>query len=251
MTKTIQNEQEATPPIGKSTRGRLFRLLFLLLVLGAVFLALRHFLGPQITAGVVWFTHWVETLGVWAPIAFIVGYILFTVALIPGAILTMASGILFGLAKGTLYATVGAVVGATCAFLISRFLARKRFEKRISSNEKFAAIDRAIAEQGGKIVLLLRLSPIFPFTYLNYALGLSRVRLFDFVWASVGMLPGTFLYVYYGKTLGDLAAIAAGSSPERGPVHSISIAFGLLATIAVTAYITRLARGALQEATDG
>ena len=185
------------------------------------------------------------------PVAFILGYIVFTVALIPGSILTMAGGALFGLVQGTLFVTIAAVTGATCAFLISRHLARGKFEERLADSEKFAAIDRAIAEQGGKIVLLLRLSPVFPFTYLNYALGLTRVRLFDFIWASVGMIPGTFLYVYYGKTLGDIAAIAAGTSPERGTEQWIFLAIGLLATLAVTAYITRLARRALKEATDG
>jgi len=251
MTQTTQSESTPSETTGQPARGRLFKRLVLLVVVVAALFAIKEFLGPQINAGVVQFTQWVESLGVWAPLAFIAGYIFFTVALIPGSILTMAGGALFGLAYGTLYVTIGAVVGATSAFLISRFLARGKFEEKIAGNEKFAAIDRAIAAQGGRIVLLLRLSPLFPFTYLNYALGLTRVRLLDFVWASVGMIPGTFLYVYYGKTLGDIAAIAAGNSPQRGIEQWISLAVGLLATIAVTAYITRLARRALKEATDG
>lgn len=255
MTQTAQPEPTPPQTSGQPARGRLLKLILLLLVVGAALFAIQQLLGPQLTAGMVRFTQWVESLGVWAPIAFIAGYIFFTVMLIPGSILTMAGGALFGLAEGTLYAAFGAVIGATSAFLISRHLARGKFEEKLAGNEtlamKFAAIDQAIAAQGGKIVLLLRLSPVFPFTYLNYALGLTRVRLRDFVWASVGMLPGTFLYVYYGQTLGDIAAIAAGNSPERGAEQWISLAVGLLATIAVTAYITRLARRALEEATDG
>lgn len=227
------------------------RLKWVLIAVGILGLGLAmHFLGPQIKSYVSQFSQWIEGLGPWGPIAFIVGYILFTVALIPGSVLTMAGGALFGLWYGTLYVTCGAVIGSTLAFLISRHLARQRFEKKLADNPRFNAIDRAIGEQGGKIVFLLRLSPVFPFTYLNYALGLSRVRLRDYVLAAVGMVPGTFLYVYYGKAIGDVAAIAAGSSPDKGVEQWIMLGVGLLATILVSAYITRLARKSLSEAAD-
>jgi uncharacterized membrane protein YdjX (TVP38/TMEM64 family) len=212
--------------------------------------AAMHWLGPQLKTYVTQFSQWIEGLGPWGPLAFILGYIVFTVALIPGSILTMAGGALFGLWFGTLYVTCAAVIGSTLAFLISRHLARSRFEERLADNAKFNAIDRAIGEQGGKIVFLLRLSPVFPFTYLNYALGLSRVRLRDYVLAAVGMVPGTFLYVYYGKAIGDVAAIAAGTAPEKGAEQWVMLGVGLLATFAVSAYITRLARKSLSEAAD-
>lgn len=222
-----------------------------LIVVGviAVGVAMR-LLGPQISDHVNSFNQWIEGLGPWAPVAFILGYIAFTVALVPGSLLTMAGGALFGLAYGTLYVTLGAVIGSTLAFLISRHLARRRFEKSLASNQRFAAIDKAIGEQGGKIVFLLRLSPVFPFTYLNYALGLTRVRLRDYVLAAVGMVPGTFLYVYYGKAIGDVAAIATGAGPERGTEQWVMVGVGLVATIVVSAYITRIARRALEEAAD-
>ena len=239
-----------SPTAAAPTGKRPWHLLLLVVLVVLVLVVLQKLFGPQIQSGVVQFTNWVESLGPWAPAAFILGYITFTVALVPGSILTMAGGALFGLFYGTVYVTLAAVTGATCAFLISRHLARERFEKRLEGNEKFQAIDQAIGREGGKIVLLLRLSPVFPFTYLNYALGLTRVRLVDFVWASVGMIPGTFLYVYYGKTLGDIASIAAGTAPERGMEHWISLGAGLLATVLVTAYITRLAKKALAEVTD-
>ncbi len=209
------------------------------------------FFGSQAGAYVGGFAEWVDSLGVWGPVVFMAGYAVATVAFVPGSILTMSSGALFGLAHGTLYVIVAATVGATCAFLIARFLARQRIEARLADNENFAAIDRAIAAQGGKIVALLRLSPAFPFSLMNYALGLTSVRTWHYVLACIAMLPGTFLWVYYGKALGSLAAIAAGTAPDRGAEQWIFLGVGLAATVAVTAYVTGIARRALKEATDG
>src|SRR5439155_1410723 len=101
-----------------------------------------------------------------------------------------------------------ATLGASAAFLVGRYLARAAVERRIAANPRFAAIDRAVGAEGRKIVFLLRLSPVFPFNLLNYALGLTRVRFADFFLASVGMLPGTVLYVYSGKLIGDVTGLA-------------------------------------------
>ena len=105
--------------------------------------------------------------------------------------------------------------------------------------------------EGLKIVTLLRLSPVFPFNLLNYGLGLTNVRLRDYVIACFGMLPGTLLYVYYGKLAGDVAAVAAGAGPERGVGYWVVLGIGLVATVVVTTLVTRTARRALREATDG
>ena len=113
----------------------------------------------------------------------------------------------------------------------------------------FASIDRAVEREGFKIVLLLRLSPVFPFNLLNYALGLTKVRVRDYVAACVGMIPGTLLYVYYGRLAGDVAALAAGASADRGAEYWTVLIVGLVATLAVTTVVTRIARAALQEAT--
>ena len=145
---------------------------------------------------------------------------------------------------------IAAVLGSTLAFLISRYLARGLVERRIRDNARFASLDRAIGENGLRIMFLLRLSPAFPFSFLNYALGLTSVRLRDFLLASFGMLPGTVLYVYYGKLIGDVAAIASGVAVERGASYYVLLGVGLVATIAVTAIVTRIARKALQEATQ-
>jgi len=191
----------------------------------------------------------VRDLGPLGPAAFVLGYIVAAVAFVPGALLTLVAGAVFGVVLGTLYVLVGATLGSTAAFLISRHVARGAFERRLGTNPRFTAIDQAIAREGRKVVFLLRLSPVFPFTLLNYALGLTRIRLSDFVVASVGMLPGTLLYTYAGKVAGDLAAVAAGSTPARGPGYYLVLALGLGATVAVTVLITRVARRALADAT--
>ena len=193
------------------------------------------------------FSNWVDGLGLWGSVVFVLGYALATVAFVPGSLLTLAAGAIFGLARGTVIVFIGATLGASAAFLIARYVARKPIERRIESRPKFAAIDRAIGREGLKIVTLLRLSPAFPFNLLNYGLGLTRVRFAHYLIACLGMLPGTFLYVYYGKALGDLAAIAAGVHPERGAGYWVIFVLGLAATILVTLFVTRVARRALKQ----
>jgi len=195
------------------------------------------------------FTTWVNGLGVWGPLVFVLGYAVAVVAFVPGSVLTLAAGAIFGLAKGTVYVFVAAVLGSAAAFLVARHLARAAVERRIARNPRFAAIDRAVAAEGRKIVFLLRLSPVFPFTLLNYVLGLTRVRFADYVVASPGMIPGTLLYVYYGKLAGDVATLAAGAPAPRGAGYWTVLALGLAATVAVTTVVTRAAGRALREAT--
>jgi uncharacterized membrane protein YdjX (TVP38/TMEM64 family) len=195
------------------------------------------------------FAAWVDDLGVWGPIVFTVGYAAAVVAFVPGSILTLAAGAVFGLLKGTVTVFVAATVGASLAFLVSRHVARSAIEKRLAGNDRFAAIDRAVGAEGRKIVFLLRLSPVFPFNLLNYALGLTRVRFADYVVASLGMLPGTLLYVYYGKLAGDVAALAGGAAVEKNLGYYAVLLLGLVATVVVTTLVTRIARRALREAT--
>jgi uncharacterized membrane protein YdjX (TVP38/TMEM64 family) len=194
------------------------------------------------------FAAWVESLGAWGPVVFVLGYAAAVVAFAPGSLLTLAAGAIFGLARGVAYVFVAAVLGSSAAFLVARYLARGAVERRLAGNPRFAAIDRAIGAQGRRIVFLLRLSPVFPFNLLNYALGLTRVRFADYFVASAGMLPGTFLYVYYGKLAGDVAALAGGAPVPRDAGYWAVLALGLVATVAVTAVVTRIARRALREA---
>ena len=195
------------------------------------------------------FAQWVNGLGAWGPAVFIAGYAIAVVAFVPASLLTLAGGAIFGVAAGTAYVFVAAVIGSSLAFLVSRYLARAAVERRLAGNEKFAAIDRAVREQGRHIVFLLRLSPAFPFNLLNYALGLTSVRFVDDLVAACGMLPGTLLYVYSGKAVGDVAALAGGVQHERGGTDFALLGVGLIATAIVTVLVTRIARRALDEAT--
>ncbi|MEP6687388.1 MAG: TVP38/TMEM64 family protein [Gemmatimonadales bacterium] len=205
--------------------------------------------GRRLAGLVPAFGEWVHGLGPLGPIAFIGGYAVAAVAFVPGSLLTLAAGAVFGVGRGTAYALVGATLGASGAFLISRHAARAAFQRRVDRLPKFSAIDRAIAREGGKVVFLLRLSPLFPFTLLNYALGLTRIRFSRFLVASAGMLPGTLLYTYSGKVVGDVAAAAGSHGPPRTAAYYAVLGLGLAATAAVTAIITRVARRALAEST--
>jgi uncharacterized membrane protein YdjX (TVP38/TMEM64 family) len=192
----------------------------------------------------------VDSLGLPGPLVFVAGYALATVAFVPGSVLTLAAGAVFGL-PAVLWVFAGAVLGSSAAFLMARHVARAAVERRLAGSVRLAAIDRAIAARGRRIVLLLRLSPVFPFNLLNYALGLTQVRFRDYVLGAVGMLPGTLLYVYYGKVIGDVAAVAAGVEVGRDAAYWVVSGLGLLATLGVTAVIARAARRALAEATGG
>ncbi|MFI5366040.1 MAG: TVP38/TMEM64 family protein [Candidatus Binatia bacterium] len=206
-------------------------------------------LGRAAGAYVPRFAAWVNALGVWGPVVFIAGYAAAVVAFAPGSILTLAAGAIFGIVQGTFYVFIAATLGASAAFLVSRNVARGAIERRLTGNPRFAAIDRAVGMQGRRIVFLLRLSPVFPFNLLNYALGLTNVRFADYLVASIGMLPGTLLYVYYGKLAGDVAALAGGAAVQKGPAYYAVLALGLVATVVVTTLVTRTARRALKEAT--
>lgn len=222
---------------------------WLRIAIAAAAVLLLLFLGRRLGAALPTFAAWVDGLGAFGPIVFIAGYALAVVAFAPGSILTLAAGAIFGIARGTAYVFVAATIGAALAFLVARYVARPWVEQRIAGNPRFAAIDRAIAAQGRRIVFLLRLSPAFPFSLLNYALGLTRVRFADALVASVGMLPGTLLYVYYGNVGGEIAK-AAGGTAQRGPAEWAVLGLGLVATIAVTTIVARIARRALSEATE-
>ena len=219
------------------------------ILLGLVVLGLLFSVGRQIAGLLPQFAAWVDGLVNLGPVVFIVGYAGATVAFVPGSVLTLAAGAIFGLFRGTVFVMLGATVGSALAFLIARYIARGPVENRLGGNERFAAIDHAIGREGFKIVLLLRLSPVFPFNLLNYSLGLTKVRFVDYLGASIGMLPGSLLYTYYGKLAGDVAQIATGGAVGRDAGYFAVLLVGLLATILVTTLVTRTARRALREAT--
>ena len=187
--------------------------------------------------------NWVEQLGPTGPAIFILIYIAACVLFVPGSALTLGAGAIFGVVKGSIIVSVASTLGATAAFLVGRYVARDWVARKIAKNEKFAAIDRAVGEEGWKIVGLTRLSPVFPFSLLNYAYGLTKVSLRDYFFASwIGMMPGTIMYVY----LGSLARLGVESERASGAQIALKIV-GLLATVAVTVYVTKIARRALAQ----
>lgn len=221
------------------------RVVAIIIVLVALVVA-----GRQAAALVPRFAAYINGLGALGAVVFVLGYAVACVAFIPGSLLTLAAGAIFGLVKGVALVFVGATIGSTLAFLIARYAARGWVEQRLAGNARFAAIDRAIGADGRRIVTLLRLSPAFPFSLLNYALGLTQVKLVDYLVAAFGMLPGTVLFVYYGRLAGDVAALASGTQAPKDAGYYAVLGVGLLATIIVTALVTRTARRALREATE-
>lgn len=186
---------------------------------------------------------WIKELGPLGLAVFIIIYILATVLFIPGSLLTLGAGFIFGIVKGSICVSIASTLGATLAFLVGRYLARGWVSKQIEGNEKFKAIDEAVAGEGWKIVGLARLSPIFPFNLLNYAFGVTQVSLRDYFLASwIGMMPGTVMYVYFGSLAESLATLGQG---EKTPLEWTLFGVGLVATVAVTVYVTKIAKDAL------
>ncbi len=215
-------------------------------VLGGLAVVALAILGGRQAAGLVpRFAAWVESLGALGPLVFILGYAVATVAFVPGSVLTLAAGAIFGVVRGTVFTLAGATLGASAAFLVARYVARGAVERRFAGSARFAAVDRAVGREGLKIVTLLRLSPLFPFNALNYGLGLTGVPFLKYLAACAAMLPGTLLYVYYGAAAGSLAA-AVGGEARKGTESWVLFGVGLLATVLVTAFVTRLAGRALK-----
>lgn len=193
---------------------------------------------------------WIREAGAVGVAFYVVAYVVATLLLLPGSVLTAGAGFAYGPVLGTLLVSPASVLAATLSFLLGRSAARDWVSRRIATDPRFGAIDRAIGESGFRIVLLLRLSPIVPFNLLNYALGLTRVRLRDYVLASfLGMLPGTVLYVYLGSVVKNASELLAGRA-VTGPWGQALYWGGLVATIAAAVLISRTARRALHRTLD-
>ncbi|MCA1604154.1 MAG: TVP38/TMEM64 family protein [Acidobacteria bacterium] len=194
------------------------------------------------------FSQWVRGLGALGYVLFVLVYIAATVLFVPGFVLTVGAGFAFGLLPGVIAVSVASTIGAALAFLIARYIARGKIEAMAQKNKRFKAIDRAIGEQGAKLIFLLRLSPLIPFNLSNYFYGLTGVKFWPYVLASwVGMLPGTLLYVYLGAAgKAGVEAAAKGEAAARSPWEWTLFGVGLVATLVVTIIVTRIARNALK-----
>jgi len=180
---------------------------------------------------------WIDQAGWWAPVIFILIYIISTVLFLPGSILTLAGGALFGPVFGALYNLTGATIGAGISFLIARYLASDLVSER--SGGKLKQLINGVESEGWRFVAFVRLVPLFPFNLLNYALGLTKIRFIEYFGATaVFMLPGAFAYTY----LGYAGREAAGGGD--GLIRTIIIAFALIAAVAfLPRFITTLRRG--------
>lgn len=168
------------------------------------------------------FEDYVRQLGNFGPLLVIIAYVASTVLFIPGSALTIGSGTLFGLKTGFIVVFIGANLGALCSFLLARSFLRQKVASWAAANPKFRSLDQAIGKQGFKMVLLTRLSPVFPFVLLNYFLGLTAVRTGSYVVANLlGMLPATFLFVYIGAAARDAIAGQPASTDFYQQIRSV------------------------------
>jgi uncharacterized membrane protein YdjX (TVP38/TMEM64 family) len=198
-----------------------------------------------------WLEHledWVGRMGALGGVVFGLVYVVAALLFIPGSVLTLGAGLVFGLGWGTVVASAAATTTAAAAFLITRYLARDRVARLARGHEKFRAIDEAVRAKGWKVVALLRLSPLVPFSLSNYLYGLTAIRFWPYVLASwVAMLPGTVLYVY----LGAAGRAAVGGARKHSAWEWVLLAAGLLATMIVTVVLTRAARKELEKSHAG
>jgi uncharacterized membrane protein YdjX (TVP38/TMEM64 family) len=229
-----------TPP-----RQRGFLSISKIAVVGSLLLALALARHSQLQEVLRSTLVWVESLGDWKPLVFILIYNLATVLFIPGSLLTMGGGAIFGLVWGSIYVTIAAILGATIAFIVGRFWCRNLVYRKMLDLPQFRALELAIDREGLKIVLLTRLCPILPFNLLNYAFGITNVSLQDYILGSLGIIPGTVMYVYLGDLVGDIATIGMRDRSIDPAVETIQWAIraiGFISTVIITIYFSKLAK---------
>jgi len=196
----------------------------------------RHLIGEVIRA--------LRGFGDWGPPMFGVLYAIGVVTLIPSAPMTLIGGIAFGIWAIPLV-MISAMIGALFSFVIARYLVRERLTRYLKKGTRLAAIDKALAAEGWKVVALLRLSPLVPFNLQNYLLGATQIKFWPYVLSTfLGMIPGTVVFVYLGAAFGK----AALSAEKTGPLQWTLFGVGLVATVALTYIITKRANERLSRA---
>lgn len=197
--------------------------------------------------------YWLAKLGTSDPLTFIVFFNLATLICVPASLLAIQAGFVFGWGWGSLYVLIGAIVGATLAFLVGRYLTQQWVWQKVNANVRFHAIAQAVAQEGWKIVLLTRLSPIFPFNLTNYAFGITKISLRHYVLGSLGILPGTVLYTYMGSLASEFsqARLSSTAMPLEVQIGQWGMRLmGLIATVAITVYLHQVAKKALNQRMD-
>jgi uncharacterized membrane protein YdjX (TVP38/TMEM64 family) len=222
---------------------------FARVLIAAAFALTLLLFGRQAAAFLPTFAVWVQSLGPWGPVAFVAAYGIAAVLILPCVLLTLAAGALWGVVRGLVYAMTGASLGAALAFLTARYVLRRFVQAYVDRHPRLVAIDRAVEAEGLRLMFLLRLSPIVPYTLLNYVLGVSRVRFREFMGGLAGMVPAALMYVYAGKVIGDVAAIATGARAPRDAAYYTLLGIGLAATVLASILIARAAARAVQART--
>ena len=225
---------------GPTSSRTILRVALLLLVLVGLFFTLRWLRGSGLLERAL---GWIKELGPWGPVVFIIIFIVAVVFFVPASVFTLGAGFVFGMAWGSVYVVVAAVLASNITFLIARHWARDWMTRRFGAQPKFKSLDEAVAREGWKIVALVRLAPVFPFSVSCYAFGLTRIPLWEYFLASFAMIPSILMYVYFGSVARDLTATVA--TPPW-----IKWTIGALAVLVVL-YITRFAQRALSQKVAG
>jgi len=203
------------------------RLLLTAVLLAALIWAARHYgLGARFEE----LQAWIKTLGFWGPAVYVLVYAAGTVIAFPGSVLTVAAGSLFGSLTGFFTVSAGSTLGAALAFLAARYAARGYVENRLKDNDKFQKLDLLTARHGNIIVAVTRLVPLFPFTLLNYAFGLTKINFWVYVgWSWLCMIPGTILYVAGGDAVTRLIKEGRAPAPLLALLAAALVIMTLLA----------------------
>ena len=185
---------------------------------------------------------WIGSQGEWAVPVFMAVYILAAIFGIPNIVLILAAGTLFGLTKGVLSPSIADTLSIAACFVIGQTVGRRWLTKVIKADSRFHKLDRVFAKKGWTIVLLTRLSPVLPSNILNYGFSLTKINFWQYLFFSwLGMLPVIFTYVYVGTFGASILTL------DQSPQRLVLQALGLLATVGVMFYTTRLAASALKE----
>jgi len=219
------------------SKARLFKIGLVIVAIAAIVVLFRVLPVAQwLTA----FRAYVAGLGFAGYVLYVLVYAACVVLFIPASILTLGAGATFGVIKGTIVVVIGATLGATLAFIVARTIARKRVEAMAAKDRRFHALDKAISSEGAKIVLLVRLAVVFPFTYSNYVFGLTGLRVLPYALATlVGIIPGTIAFVYIG---------AAAAAATAGTVKIVVYVVGAILALIASAFVARIAVKAIHRA---
>jgi uncharacterized membrane protein YdjX (TVP38/TMEM64 family) len=219
------------------SKARIFKIGLIVVALAAIVVLFRVL---PVAQWLIAFRGWVSGLGFAGYVLYALVYAVCVVLFIPASILTLGAGATFGVIKGTIVVVIGATLGATLAFIVARTIARKRIEAMAAKDKRFRALDRAISSEGAKIVLLVRLAVVFPFTYSNYVFGLTGLRVLPYALATlVGIIPGSIAFVYIG---------AAATAATAGTVKIVVYVSGAVLALIASAFVARIAVKAIHRA---